>query len=321
MGWLYAVGLAGSSSVSGSPSEIPTAPFVTLNGKPQQRQLSWRGWRTRRWIRRLSGTISQPSTAARGVEQWILSLAASPASHSASPAIVEESRTSAGSGLTLQGSLLNPSLNTCSWRTCRASWATDCASCGLIYDAWVSEFEQATSARQRSVRRIADNDSSLWPSDGEPGAGARYPTIVGAWTTQTAMDSRASGSADYPTDSGRHSGVTLTDQARSWPSSANENRTTKHAPSHGKSHGKTAGGMAMEWPTPDASVRTGSNQGGAAGRVGRIRPTLAELGRPALNPRFVEWLMGLPIGWTASEPLGTEWCLWLRRMRSELSGG
>ena len=66
------------------------------------------------------------------------------------------------------------------------------------------------------------------------------------------------------------------------------------------------------WPTPSA-VSYGSNKGGAAGRVGETRHSLESLaaqsghlgetpprGRStvALNPEFVETLMGLPIGWT-----------------------
>ncbi len=44
----------------------------------------------------------------------------------------------------------------------------------------------------------------------------------------------------------------------------------------------------------------------------------------SLNPRFVEWLMGFPIGWTEQEPIEsidfdaweTAWCLRLRRLLS-----
>jgi hypothetical protein len=41
-------------------------------------------------------------------------------------------------------------------------------------------------------------------------------------------------------------------------------------------------------------------------------------GPPRLNPLFVEWLMGVPFGWTDYEPLGTEWSRWWQLMRSEL---
>lgn len=90
-------------------------------------------------------------------------------------------------------------------------------------------------------------------------------------------------------------------------------------------------------PTPSAS-QYGSNQGGAAGRVGPIRPSLETMARrnlwptptahnakeggyPAeherntptlasaaggkLNPTWVEWLMGWPLGWTDCARSGT----------------
>lgn len=38
-----------------------------------------------------------------------------------------------------------------------------------------------------------------------------------------------------------------------------------------------------------------------------------------LNPTFVEWLMGWPLGWTDFAPVGTEWYRWRRHMLSELS--
>ncbi len=41
-------------------------------------------------------------------------------------------------------------------------------------------------------------------------------------------------------------------------------------------------------------------------------------GRRTLNPRFAEWLMGLPPAWTSSGPSETEFTLWLWDMRGEL---
>lgn len=62
-------------------------------------------------------------------------------------------------------------------------------------------------------------------------------------------------------------------------------------------------------PTPTAS-QFDSNRGGAQGRVGKIRYSLAGLakrglliGHPKgpLQPAFVEWMMRFPIGWTDLE--------------------
>jgi hypothetical protein len=93
-------------------------------------------------------------------------------------------------------------------------------------------------------------------------------------------------------------------------------------------------------PTPSATPY-GSNQGGAMGRTGPVRASLQTMARKgmwptptredaqcagsrkhsptvysiavtsmgerpgSLNPEFVEWLMGFPIGWTACPPLAT----------------
>lgn len=91
-------------------------------------------------------------------------------------------------------------------------------------------------------------------------------------------------------------------------------------------------------PTPSAT-EYGTNQGGAAGRVGKVRPSLPTMARRnlwptppqwatptshprthsprkvdhgeqlanqvggSLNPTWVEWLMGWPLGWTDLRPL------------------
>ncbi|WP_414902487.1 hypothetical protein ACMT1E_04455 [Sphingomonas flavalba] len=41
--------------------------------------------------------------------------------------------------------------------------------------------------------------------------------------------------------------------------------------------------------------------------------------RRTLNPLFVEWLMGWPIGWTGLGPVETASSHWWRRMRTALS--
>jgi hypothetical protein len=118
-----------------------------------------------------------------------------------------------------------------------------------------------------------------------------------------------------------------------WPTpraSPNENRTTTNAPSHGNGHGKTLAGEACDltrqWPTPSArdwksgqaSQETHDRNSRPLNEVAsRSTPLLLTteedgpesspppLGSLQLNPLFVEWLMGLPLGWTDFAPLGT----------------
>ena len=61
------------------------------------------------------------------------------------------------------------------------------------------------------------------------------------------------------------------------------------------------------FPTP-AAQSYGSNQGGAAGRTGKVRPSLETMARQGmetsgpLNPEFVSWLMGYPPAWLNCAP-------------------
>jgi hypothetical protein len=64
------------------------------------------------------------------------------------------------------------------------------------------------------------------------------------------------------------------------------------------------------WPTPTAMTRSGGaalcKWGGSRSRAKlRTMVTPEELNGP-LNPQWVEWLMGWPIGWTGLQPLETD---------------
>ncbi len=85
-------------------------------------------------------------------------------------------------------------------------------------------------------------------------------------------------------------------------------------------------------PTPTANSY-GTNRGGGAGRVGKVRPSLrglvptltvkgnynragssaragdglaTRIGAGPLNPQWLEWLMGFPDGWTENAHSGTQ---------------
>ncbi len=64
-------------------------------------------------------------------------------------------------------------------------------------------------------------------------------------------------------------------------------------------------GMAAKntWPTPTAHNAKETN---APSESKRNTPTLAAQVGGHLNPTWVEWLMGWPIGWTDCEPLATD---------------
>ena len=57
-----------------------------------------------------------------------------------------------------------------------------------------------------------------------------------------------------------------------------------------------------QWPTP--TVQDASNNGGPS-QSQRNTPPLNSVAGGALNPQWVEWLMGFPIGWTDCEDSAT----------------
>jgi hypothetical protein len=203
--WRSAPEPAGSSWKFGSPSAPATALWPTLSGTPSPRPFSWRGWRTRPWIKLLSGTTWPPSTADRGVADWISSLPASPARPSAPPAAGGASRTTGGSGPTSPGWFAKQRHGSCSSSRCRDCW----------YQPQASLLDSGTFCE-------------TWPRSGSMRSGACYrrPPLApatagngfGFWPTATAGNSRSSGGNPHTTAT-HH--TTLTDRAvRLWPTPA-----------------------------------------------------------------------------------------------------
>ena len=119
------------------------------------------------------------------------------------------------------------------------------------------------------------------------------------WATPSAADSVGT------TDGGQSK--SLRTDVRMWPTPiASEAKTNKDIRPSGKSNSLTAAVMDQHktWPTPTAHIH---KEGGFPAEYTRNTPTLtAEAteadGKPhssgSLNPEWVEWLMGYPVGYT-----------------------
>ncbi len=142
-----------------------------------------------------------------------------------------------------------------------------------------------------------------------------------AWPTATSRDCVSSGAANYSTESGRHSGTTLTDAANGlWATPAAADH--KNCGGTGTSDYKTlpgdvlrAGlldqgspsttGKSRDWPTARAGTDT---LVGGTGNLAQLRGTELAKGmgnRGSLNSRWVAQLMGYPSDWCASSLLDT----------------
>ncbi len=314
MGWLFVPGLADWNSDFDSPSETPTVVWVTLSGKPSQRPASWRGWKKRSWIQLLSGTTSRPSMADRGAAEWISSLGGTPASRSALLEDVAALMTRGTCGLISDASSERSSPPGASLRTSRDTYLWALKRSTTTLKSWATELRLACSERKRLAPRIGESGSSSWP-------------------TATAGDAKASGAAGYSTESGRHTGMTLTDATiRLWPTpTSNDDNKTPEAHLRmkkrmGERDGTNANRTAItslqvlvkQWATPRAEERNQYNSRDkyvALSRqiCGHQAPRVTGGTGMVLNPPFVEALMGLPIGWTDCEHSATpSYPQWLR---------
>ena len=294
-----------------------------------------RAWQTYPWLRLLSGVTCEPSTVQRGADQWIASLADTPASPSPTPADVVAWMTSGTCGPKSRASSESVEQVGLFLRTCPAILPSVSTMSAATFKAWASGLRQEYSARLKLVRRTVENGCSSWPtartSDtngaGEHGdGGADLRTVASNWPTATTFDtmearrkgivgnhnlSLPAASQDWQTPSaGQHSKRRQVGQVERkellLPAQAEEAWATPTARDH------------KDGADPSANVATNSLLGRQAPRATGA-PSPSGSGPRRLNPAFVEWLMGLPAGWTDFGPVETEYCLWQQLMRSELS--
>src|SRR5262245_58911926 len=116
--WLYVPSLSALESAASTlawPDGV--APFVWSSGTLSPQPASWKGWRKRSWIKRLSGLTCEPSMLARGVEQSISSARAIHASHSHTLAIEQVPTTNDTCGLRSTESSKSAARPSCSAKT------------------------------------------------------------------------------------------------------------------------------------------------------------------------------------------------------------
>ena len=267
-------------------------------------------WKQDGWIRRLSGLMLEPLTAQAGVEQWIASQRAIPASRSASQGKNALPMTPATSGHTLPASPASASQHGVFLRTSPTIYRWDLNRSAMTWATWVTRLRQACLARKKWVRRTAASDCSSWPtvrvssangpSSREIAAGnpkQRLEVDVVHWMQNLWPTPRA----QEPGSTSEHYSMGLAETIKVWPTITAQDAKNNGGASQFQRNTKPLNVEATlhcSHPTPTAT--------GAASQ-------------PTLNPAFTEWLMGWPIGWTASAPAVTGWCRWQRHMRGALS--
>jgi hypothetical protein len=227
------------------------------------------------------GTMFAPSTDTPGKELLTWFLAGFPARTSAPP----------GRETGLTGNGLD-----CGWK-----WHESSVKYDLALRLW--------KTRQCSLLGDSEPYSETWPRSGTMRNGECWERQMWARIT------RETGSGFWPTVTvcgnynrkglSKNSGDGLATAVASWPT------PTKSDGSGGPGCSGRAGGLNLrtavaKWPTPTASedhyrLQVNSQQSKSLGAMA------ARSGGP-LNPEWVEWLMGWPLGWTDCKPLETDRC-------------
>ncbi len=239
----------------------------------------WFGkWKRDGLIRRLCGQIQEPSTAGRGVASWISSLADSRASRGVSPDSSRAPTTTAGSGRTLNESFATFDLAASFWRTSQASFVVESNTFSEVWPRSGSMRNGAASVRPMLARHIDENESSYWP------------TVTGDLSPREKRYAQG--------------GLPLAAAAGMWPTARTSD--TNGAGEHGDG-GPDLRTKARNWATPDTNRSSYSN--GHKGFINLREQVLSHqvqkvIGHTSthdtgqrLNPKFVEWLMGWPMGW------------------------
>ena len=293
MGWVYtpnlvsSLAMAASRLVSDSPAWT-SAPSVMSSGKNIASESSRQESQRVTWTTLPFGTTSQPSTGNHGVDTWILLLEVSRANPTPSRARDEAKLMNVISGRTPLESFGMWDQAGCCWRTYQASLLT-----GTAEPLWGSFPKSGmtvsgTAYRLRPlVPRISGGGGGVWPT---PNSNPSHRTL----TEGQSIDGQ-----------GRRWGLSLEQAAKLWPTPrAVEGEKANQYYGGGN---LTLTGAVKKWPTPQSSDAHPAvlNRNHQARIEGPKQTQLPDAVGGLLNPTWVEWLMGLPLGWTALEPLET----------------
>jgi hypothetical protein len=259
------------------------AQSLFVRSKPLPSRTWSAKWKRDSWTRHLSGRILEPSLGERFATEWTSSLEASLASPSVQQGSETETKTLATSSPSSSPGFRQPDLPWSSSKTWTESSAPSspdqsgetppglpfCSMSSESWSEWVTAQRQEYSARLNAERLTKGSGCSSWPT-----SSAR--DWKGCYTTLQRKD-------------GKMRGDLLPDAV---------NIEEMHGP-HVPASSSTDGSRRESWATPImGDSHLASTPEAAQKRIEEGKVTLSRQNPGKLNPRWVETLMGLPVGWT-----------------------
>jgi len=322
MSWLFSRALVeeylGDTCSDGEPS-------AQLSGNPIQQAYCAPDRMTK--FSRLSrfGMTFKPLTADRGAELLTSYLAAFHAKTSAPQERAQEStEPDPECGATWRESFAKWNPDTSMWKTPQCSLLEDSIEFSGTWPRWGLMRDGVSYQRQTLVPRTKGIGSGSWlmptpttnPEAPNHGSNSKGPhnlkevALTGwkpgmTWPTPISQDAKHSGYAQ----SGPGKAEKLSYAVVKWqtPTVEDASRTgSAEAWEKYVTEGKTSLCRLrnqVHWPTPTAH---NAKEGAYPAEFTRNTPTLSAQAGGMLNPTWVEWLMGWPLGWTDLKPLATD---------------
>lgn len=312
------------------------AQSLLVRSKPSPARTWSLKWKRDSWTRHLYGRILNPSHGPTFTASWTSLVAATRASHSAQPASDSAPKTHDTFGRIYQPELLSCDQQYVSLKTSRDISRWGCPTSSKTWQDWVTERRGAYSARLKSARRISASGSSSWPTANardwkdsitgthppsrpnmsEQTLGQAVSVMHGqaapassssggsrqGWSTPTTTDAAAMSPELRPSRiaTGRKTDYLARQVQWATPQASDPEHS---GPNQRDSSGRPAlPAQAVQWATP----QTRDNRSGGAERWANAEERSRNLNdqmaaqtkqNAKLNPRWVETLMGLPVGW------------------------
>ena len=285
MSWLFSQVLVAEYSAASCTDGEPSAQ---LNVMPTPHKF-WRNDKTMEFSKLSQfGLTLLLLTEDRGAELLMSYLAGFHAKTSAPQGGAQELTESAPAyGHTCGGLFAKYDHSESKWKTAQCSLLADSDEFSETWPRWGSMRNGESFLRPIPTLPIYESESGLWPT----------PTVCGNYNRKGASASSGDGLATavamWPTPTASLG----TKGGRVTPRKGREGGTLIEAVS------------ARRWPTPCASASKGSSpaslvrKSGASRENDRIDHAVMASDGGQLNPEWVEWLMGWPIGWTELKPL------------------
>ena len=272
---------------------------LTVNGKPSRSRSFSAALKKVSWMQGLSTRTLKPSLGNSFVTEWVSSVGVTPASPSQPPETDSARTTLDTSGLGSRTESKPCSPSSASLRTLTGTSRWDSTQSSAIWKSLVTLRRLEFSARLKSALPISASAFSSWPTastrdhKGGYSGGRIRKGKISMDTLDVAVQAYSEGGLLAP-DKTNTAGSRL-ELWRTPSSSDGEGGIMEMRPGTAGKY-KLRDHVHANWATPTARDFK-SGKGNQERTFSELTPQVERSHSGKLNPRFVEALMGLPIGW------------------------